>query len=36
MTSRLKISYDKEIIGKLMGKLSIKNKHEVPEFKKLF
>jgi len=35
MTSRLKISYDKEIIGKLMGKLSIKNKHEVPRIQKI-
>ena len=35
MTSRLKISYDKEIIGKLMSKLSIKNKHEVPKIKKI-
>ena len=32
---RLKTTYDKEIISKLMGKLSLKNKHDVPKFKKI-
>ena len=36
MIPRLKITYDKEIISKLMSKLNLKNKHEVPKFKKLF
>jgi large subunit ribosomal protein L5 len=35
MTARLKITYDKEIINKLMSKLSLKNKHEVPKFEKI-
>ena len=35
MTPRLKISYDKEIVSKLMAKLSLKNKHEVPKIKKI-
>jgi large subunit ribosomal protein L5 len=35
MTARLKIAYDKEIINKLMSKLSLKNKHEVPKFEKI-
>jgi len=35
MTSRLKISYDKEIVDKLMNKLSVKNKHEVPKIEKI-
>ena len=34
--SRLKVTYEKEIIGKLMGKLSLKNKHDVPKIEKLF
>ena len=33
--SRLKIIYDKEIVAKLMSKLSLKNKHEVPKIKKI-
>ena len=33
--TRLKITYDKEIINKLMSKLSLKNKHEVPKIKKI-
>ena len=33
--SRLKTTYEKEIIGKLMSKLSLKNKHEVPKFVKI-
>ena len=35
MIPRLKISYDKEIISKLMDKLSVKNKHEVPKIQKI-
>ena len=35
MTSRLKITYDKEIVAKLMTKLSVKNKHEVPRIEKI-
>ena len=35
MIPRLKIAYDKEIINKLMGKLSVNNKHEVPKVKKI-
>ena len=35
MTPRLKIAYDKEIIGKLMSKLSLKNRHEVPKIEKI-
>ena len=35
MTSRLKNTYDKEIVSKLMSKLSLKNKHEVPKIKKI-
>ena len=35
MTSRLKIVYDKEILDKLMSKLSLKNKHEVPRIEKI-
>ena len=33
--SRLKITYEKEIIKKLMNKLSLNNKHEVPRFNKI-
>ena len=32
---RLKTIYDKEIVTKLMSKLSLKNIHEVPKFKKI-
>ena len=32
---RLKTTYDKEIISKLMSKLSLKNKHDVPKIKKI-
>ena len=35
MIPRLKISYDKEIVSKLMSKLSLKNKHEVPKINKI-
>ena len=35
MIPRLKITYEKEIIAKLMGKLSLKNKHEVPKIEKI-
>ena len=31
MIPRLKITYDKEIVAKLMNKLSVKNKHQVPK-----
>ena len=34
MTPRLKTNYEKEIISKLMDKLSVKNKHEVPKIQK--
>ena len=33
--SRLKQTYEKEIISKLMSKLSLKNKHDVPKVKKI-
>ena len=33
--ARLKTTYEKEIISKLMSKLSLKNKHEVPKIKKI-
>ena len=32
---RLKITYEKEIVTKLMSKLSLKNKHDVPKIKKI-
>ena len=32
---RLKNTYDKEIVAKLMSKLSLKNKHDVPKIKKI-
>ena len=32
---RLKTTYDKEIVSKLMSKLSLKNKHEVPKIEKI-
>ena len=32
---RLKNTYEKEIIGKLMSKLSLKNKHDVPKIDKI-
>ena len=35
MTPRLKAAYEKEIISKLMNKLSVKNKHEVPKIDKI-
>ena len=35
MIPRLKISYDKQIVEKLMTKLSVKNKHQVPKIKKI-
>ena len=35
MIPRLKISYEKEIVAKLMQKLSVKNKHEVPRIEKI-
>ena len=33
--SRLKITYEKEGVSKLMSKLSLKNKHEVPKIQKI-
>ena len=33
--SRLKITYEKEMVAKLMGKLSLKNKHDVPKIDKI-
>ena len=33
--SRLKTIYNKEIISKLMSKLSLKNKHDVPKIEKV-
>ena len=33
--SRLKTAYEKQIIESLMGKLSIKNRHEVPKINKI-
>ena len=33
--SRLKTTYDKEIVTKLMSKLSLRNKHEVPIIEKI-
>ena len=33
--SRLKIIYEKEIVSKLMSKLSLKNKHDVPKINKI-
>ena len=35
MISRLKTAYDKEIIAKLMSKLNVKNKYQVPKLKKI-
>ena len=35
MKPRLKNNYDKEIISKLMSKLSLKNKHQVPKIEKI-
>ena len=33
--SRLKLTYDKEIVSNLMSKLSLKNKHDVPKIHKI-
>jgi len=35
MKPRLKTAYEKEIISKLMSKLNLKNKHEVPKIDKI-
>ncbi len=35
MIPRLKLNYDKQIINNLMGKLNLKNKHEVPKIDKV-
>ena len=32
---RLKTTYEKEIVSKLMNKLSLKNKHDVPKVDKI-
>ena len=32
---RLKTTYEKEIVAKLMSKLSLKNRHDVPKFEKI-
>ena len=33
--ARLKTTFDKEIVSKLMSKLSLKNKHDVPKINKI-
>ena len=33
--ARLKVTYEKEIVSKLMNKLSLKNKHDVPKINKI-
>ena len=33
--ARLKATYNKEIVSKLMSKLSLKNKHDVPKIEKI-
>ena len=35
MTPRLKITFDKEIVNKLMSKLNLKNRNEVPKIDKI-
>ena len=35
MIPRLKIAYEKEMVAKLMGKLSVKNRNEVPKIEKI-
>ena len=35
MIPRLKTAYEKEIVTKLMNKLSLKNRHEVPKIEKI-
>ena len=35
MTSRLKTVYEKEIVSKLLAKLSLKNRHEAPRITKV-
>jgi len=35
MIPRLKVTYDKEIVTKLMSKLNVKNKHQVPKIDKI-
>jgi len=35
MTPRLKTSYEKDMIGRLMTKLEVKNRHEVPKIEKV-
>ena len=33
--SRLKITYEKDIVANLISKLSLKNKHDVPKIEKI-
>ena len=35
MIPRLKVTYDNEIVSKLMSKLNVKNKHQVPKIDKI-
>ena len=35
MTPRLKLAYDREIVSRLISKLELKNKHEVPKINKI-
>ncbi len=35
MTPRLKTTYNKEIVAKLLAKLNLKNRHEVPKIEKI-
>ena len=35
MILKIKDIYEKEIISKLMSKLDVKNKHQVPKFEKI-
>ena len=35
MIPRLKTTYEKEIVSKLMSKLNLKNKHQVPKIEKI-
>tara|TARA_B100000941_G_C28248434_1_gene420188 strand:- start:93 stop:644 length:552 start_codon:yes stop_codon:yes gene_type:complete len=35
MNSRLKLAYEKDIVNKLISKLSVKNRHEVPKLEKI-
>ena len=35
MTARLKVTFEKEIVNKLINKFNLKNRHEVPKFNKI-